>query len=742
MSSRFGTARVFLSALVIPLLLVLLSPAAVAGVVHGPVSETSRLQPVAPGMVLTSTEVREEPEGTTGRRQHFSTLSVDLGDGDGATIGYVDSGTVTGAAPLPQMVKPHDTAVAAVNGDYFDINLSSAPLGAAVRDGRVLKSPTGTHVNAATFASDGTGRIQPVRFTGSATLPSGSLRLDRLNSHEIPDDGVGAFTSDWGEQPRERATRDAERVTELEITDGVVRDIRDKPGRGDIDPSTTMLVGLDAAADRLEQVDEGDAVTVGYDLTAGGVRPRTAVGGRHVLLRDGRVTAPDDASRHPRTAIGFSAGGRRMYLMTADGRTARTPGATLREMAERMLRAGAADALELDGGGSSTLLAREPGATAPGVRNRTGGLFRAVPNGLVVLSPPGSGKVRGVWIRPRLQSRPPRGSALPRQADPYRVFSGLRRSLTATTHDEAFGPVRYPPRPESLRWSASSGTVSGGRDVRYTAGAPGAATVAARWGPMRGTVEVEVLPGPRRIAATPASLAFPDTSRSARFVLTGVAPDGSRAPIEPDDAVLDFDPGLVDVAPRADGTLRVEPRAERGTGEIAISVAGSEGRVRTAVPVRIGTAIEPVAEFDDAARWTASAARGEASVRPVPGRSGDGLALTYDFTRSQGTRAAYARPPAPIRLDRPAFSFGLWVRGDAQGAGTALTVVDAERSTHTLRGPEIDWTGWRKIEFPVPQGVAQPLTLTRLYAYETRAERAYRSELVFDDLTGVLAVEG
>ncbi|WP_415840195.1 phosphodiester glycosidase family protein, partial [Nocardiopsis gilva] len=642
MSSRFGTARAFLSALVIPLLLVLLSPAAVADVVDALGAETSRSQPVAPGMVLTSTEVREEPDGTTARRQHFSTLSVDLDDGGGATIGYVDSGTVTGAAPLPQMVKPHDTAVAAVNGDYFDINLSSAPIGAAVRDGRVLKSPTGTHVNAATFESDGTGRIQRVRFTGSATLPSGPLRIDRLNSHEIPDDGVGAFTSDWGEHPRERATRDAERVTELEITDGVVRDVRDKPGSGDIGPGTTMLVGVDTAADRLEQVDEGDAVALDYDLTADGVRPHTAVGGRHVLLRDGRVTAPDDASRHPRTAIGFSADGRRMYLMTADGRTARTPGATLREMARRMLRAGAADALELDGGGSSTLLAREPGATAPGVRNRTGGLFRAVPNGLVVLSPPGSGKVRGVWIRPRVQSRPPRGSALPRQADPYRVFSGLRRALVATTHDEAYGPVRYPPRPESLRWSASNGTVSGSRDVRYTADAPGTATVTARWGPMRGTIELEVLPGPQRITAAPASLAFPDTSQSARFVLTGVAPDGARAPIAPDDAVLDFDPELVDVAPQADGTFRVEPRAERGTGEIAISVAGSDGGARTVVPVRLGTVTEPVSGFDDAARWTASAARAEASVRPVPGHSGDGLALTYDFTRSQGTRAAYA----------------------------------------------------------------------------------------------------
>nr|WP_246422134.1 phosphodiester glycosidase family protein [Nocardiopsis mwathae] len=529
----------------------------------------------------------------------------------------------------------------------------------------------------------------------------------------------------------------------MEVRGGTVRDVREKPGDGAIAPDTTVLVGVDAAADRLEEVGVGDAVAVGYGLTADGVRPHTAIGGRHVLLRGGRVTAPaGDTSRHPRTAIGFSADGRRMFLATADGRTAGTPGVTLRDMAGRLLRAGATDALELDGGGSSTLLAREPGAAAPTVWNRTGGLFRAVPNGLVVLAPPGSGRVRGVWVRPRIESRPPPGSAVPRQADPHRVFSGLRRALTAATHDENHGPVRHPPRPESLRWSASGGAVSGGRDVRYTAGAPGAATVTARWGPVHGAVELEVLPGPARLAAAPASLAFPDASGAARMALTGVAPDGSRAPVEPDDVVLDFDPELVDVAPRPDGTLRVAPRTDRGAGGIAVSVSGSHGTVRTTVPVRIGTVTEQVAGFDDAERWTASAVRGEASVRAVPDRSGEGraLALAYDFTSGQGTRAAYAHPPSPIRLDREAFGFGLRVRGDGRGARITLSLVDAEGRGHTLRGPEVDWTGWRRVEFDVPPA-AHPLTLTRIYAYETSPERAYGGELVFDDLTAVLAVE-
>jgi peptidoglycan hydrolase-like protein with peptidoglycan-binding domain len=99
-------------------------------------------------------------------------------------------------------------------------------------------------------------------------------------------------------------------------------------------------------------------------------------------LRDGVVVAPDNP-RHPRTAIGFSADGTRVWLVTVDGRSDASVGMTYVELANLMKSLGADDALNLDGGGSTTMVAQMPGDDAPSVRNApSDGVQRPVPNGL------------------------------------------------------------------------------------------------------------------------------------------------------------------------------------------------------------------------------------------------------------------------------------------------------------------------------------------------------------------------
>ena len=69
------------------------------------------------------------------------------------------------------------------------------------------------------------------------------------------------------------------------------------------------------------------------------------------------------APRHPRTAIGIDSARTKAWLIVADGRQKGvSEGATLGELKETMKDLGAYDALNLDGGGSSTLVARINGA--------------------------------------------------------------------------------------------------------------------------------------------------------------------------------------------------------------------------------------------------------------------------------------------------------------------------------------------------------------------------------------------
>jgi Icc-related predicted phosphoesterase len=92
--------------------------------------------------------------------------------------------------------------------------------------------------------------------------------------------------------------------------------------------------------------------------------PAQAVGGGPVLVKNGEmhVTTREEGfggshlQRHPRSAIGYK-DKNTLLLMIVDGRQLTSAGVTLHELAEMMLGIGAKEALNLDGGGSSAMVA-------------------------------------------------------------------------------------------------------------------------------------------------------------------------------------------------------------------------------------------------------------------------------------------------------------------------------------------------------------------------------------------------
>ena len=105
-----------------------------------------------------------------------------------------------------------------------------------------------------------------------------------------------------------------------------------------------------------------------------------------MLLRGGRSSIPWDstAPRHPRSCVGTKADGT-VLLMVVDGRQSRAAGMALCELAYAARLMGAADAINLDGGGSSTLWTKGQGiVNAPSDRMLFFRSERPVCNAIVV----------------------------------------------------------------------------------------------------------------------------------------------------------------------------------------------------------------------------------------------------------------------------------------------------------------------------------------------------------------------
>ena len=109
--------------------------------------------PVAPGVNYTAFERLDARGWLRG-----DILATDL-DKHGVTVDYVNTGKVSGGTPLSRQLA-RKGAIAGVNGDFFDINDTTAPLGVGVeRSGRLINAPAAGHNDTAVIGKDGLGQI-------------------------------------------------------------------------------------------------------------------------------------------------------------------------------------------------------------------------------------------------------------------------------------------------------------------------------------------------------------------------------------------------------------------------------------------------------------------------------------------------------------------------------------------------------------------------------------------------------
>lgn len=704
-------------------------------VVDGDGIETARTsRPVAPGVELTSYDRLESDKWL-----RIDALTVDLGGS--TTVDYLHPGKVAAREPVSKLAAEHDPGpgrrtVAAVNGDFFDINQTGAPEGNGISGGRVVSSASSGAAGgrAVGIGPGAAGRVLRLYFDGTLTLPGGPRPLAALNSANVPAGSIGAYTAEWGEADRAQTVDGAKRTAEVAVVDGEVTSVATAPGKGAIPAGTTLLIGRDAGADALAGLAVGDTVSWEYrPRTDSGEVPDTAVSGRELLVVDGEPVGHDGEGNNtaaPRTAVGFSRDGRTMQVLTVDGRQADSGGVTLTELGVMMKDAGSYSALNLDGGGSSTLVARAPGSDTTRVENSpSDGSERTVPNGLAITAPDGSGRLKGFWVTTAADP----GSAPTvdpvRGGHPERVFPGLTRRLTAAGYDETYGPAE-------ATWTWRSADPRIGRvtaDGIFTARHSGETKVTARRGAARGDIELSVLDDLDRIQPTTRLIGLKDAEATGRFGVVGLDAHGTSAPVEPSDARLDYDHDLFDITPdQGSGDFTVKARGGQASGQIKVTVAGTTTRLA----VTVGLTERREAAFDDAAQWTFSQARASGSLAATPdGHTGTGLELSYDFSQSTATRAVYAGPPSQIAVAGQPQSFGLWIKGDGKGAWPTLHLKDAAGSDQLLRGPYVTWTGWRHVDFAVPAGVSYPLKVNRFYLAETGATRQYTGRITIDDLT-------
>ena len=290
--------------------------------------------------------------------------------------------------------KPGARYMVGVNGDFFytrgttsrGVSTVGTPYGSTIVDGVIYRARNNAReYKNFVVATDGSLYADPFFFSGSIVAADGSqATVGGINTYsgEVPASNVDKVTIyndlyyghtwHWNGWEVLAVVADGEKFETAKPFK--MRIVSAPTGDGDmtIPEGHYVLHGQGAASSFIQNLKEGDEVTVTLSWTAKGksVEPYQIVTGNPKILEDG-VTLQSEAdrgdanTRQPRAAIGYSDGGKKAYFMVVDGRSPLSSGVRTTWLADIMRYAGATDAMNVDGGGSSVLY-----TSTLGVRNK------------------------------------------------------------------------------------------------------------------------------------------------------------------------------------------------------------------------------------------------------------------------------------------------------------------------------------------------------------------------------------
>lgn len=680
---------------------------------------------IAPGLDLSSfsrLEANGWNEGTV--------LTADMSEPT-LSVDVVDGGSVTGSAPVSELMhtgEQGDKAVAAVNGTFFDINHSDAPTMTSVsRDGVRGGFP---EPRPAITVADGVAAVQALAATGTVAIEDEIHELEGINHPQLTTNEMGLYNQVWGDYTLDRplGAPDSmpEDIARATVVDGVVEEVSgltDSAGDPDLPEGGQVLLGRDDAAHIIADLEVGDEVAIEVsadpDVDAG-------MAGNEQILIDGEVpemTSSNATTVHPRTAVGVSKDGSEMYIVVLNGRTSDSRGMDLHELGELFADIGAHNAVNLDGGGSSTMVARTAGADKPSVQNfPSDGGERNVPNAVVFYSEASAEELSDVQL-----------TAVADSDFTDAVFPAMQRTFEgrglASNGDPLLADGDFvtegPAEVEHL--SPTEAVVTGN--------STGLASVIYQASGHQDRFELQVLGELTSLTPSTRSLNLTDTDDQQPVTLSGYDADGHQAAIE-----------VADVEVETSGDFTVEHDGvatwfiSAGHSDESGSVTFSHGDISTQINLSVGTEEEFITDFSDVSQFSDGAARatGEFFATEGPEDAQSAIALNYDFTTSSGTRGYYLNFNNPHQVDGQALAFEIDIFGDASSVWPRLQVADAEGIVHNLDGALVTHEGWQTVRFQVPQGLPQPLKVQAIRMMETEPTASYHGETAVANMRAIV----
>ncbi len=595
-------------------------------------------------------------------------------------------------------------SVGAINGDFFDLT-SGMPNNIQVEFGEVLRNERADYPTVGFNAANKISISKPY-LTGKIILKDSSFIMNGINVTR-DDDNLIFFNQFYGASTG--TTNNGFEAIINPITPWLANDTIyckvdsiNPSGKNTVIPDGKMVISASGIiANHFSSYTAlNDTVRIILNILPSISKLKEMMGGHPIIVKDGSTASmdPNDPfvyNRHPRTAVGINQDTTKLFLVTVDGRQASSLGMNLYELAGLILQLGVYQGINLDGGGSTTMVIRNEVVNSPSDASGE----RPVSNALLVVSKAPIDTLSILQISPKYS----------------KVFMGKQIQFTASGTDRFYNPVYVNPSLLKYKLSDSTlGTIS--TSGLFTANLnPGTCFVIANYGSIIDSARI-IIKGVDRLELTPKE-AVTDKNRIITFTAKILDTDSIEQSILPQNInwfCTDTLVGKIDLVGQFKGS-------QPGTAKIIATYFGKSDTSTVRVEIGYGTIIIDSIETIDT--WFLTGENIDTSLTKIslvsfPASLGSSsIKLDYSFTY-QTSQFNWAYLNTENEIYGVPDSLMIDVQSDSASHRIFFDVVDNENklfriSSHKLANNQNNFETIRG-RIPSASNVFFPLTLKKI----------------------------
>ncbi|MDD4066764.1 MAG: phosphodiester glycosidase family protein [Clostridia bacterium] len=647
---------------------------------------------------------------------YFNVVEIDINNPDISILPIYSSKGVNNFSTIKSMISDTNI-VAALNGDYFARRNNSLYTGQSIgllgKDSQILVSSAEENDGSnkmGSFILQKDNNIIYSYLKNTITIYSDNKEetyfASGINKY-VPYNAIGILTSIWNETSI--GNSENENTLEVLVIDNKIVEIRDNL-EGIAIPKNGYILhayGPNAKQYILNNYSIGDNIFYKIDINLDVEKMKLAISGGTILVENGKITSFSHLvwGTNEMSAIGSNKDNTKIYLIASSP-------VTQKQFAELINNYGIYNALCLDGGGSTTMIIKQPTRTDFSIiSSRFTNYLRPV--------------VNGIGINKNLEPTNIPYNLVLTLKDKY-IFKNNSTTFILEGYDTNYYPINIDMNNISVTFNNDNAVYENNQIIGKK---EGFTTITVKYENISISKELRILGEAYSLTIEP-SLANIQKTDTQNFTVYATDKNGYTSKINNELLLWNIEQGSGEIN---NGTF-IPYQYDQTI------ISASIDNIKSFSLININQEEQSILDSFETLNGTFSAypntVTGDINIYSNKHKTGKyALKLTYNFINNENAvRGAYYDYTSPIVIPDLTTEIGIWIYSPIKNQCSIKSQFkDIKGNTYiAVLANEIDWIGWKYLTYTKPEKIKE---ITSLYIAQSNVDLTDFSYIYFDDLT-------